>query len=470
MSLTKVSYSLINGASLNVLDYGADNTGVSDSTSAINAALTAAGAMTPTRGVVYIPTGKYITTNTLNIPLGVTLTGEAGSWVNFLTDSRSCGTIIYSNHNGKTISLVSDGAEANSAGGGILNIWVQCNYTLYPASIGVYVTGAQQVILQNVVVSRAATAFLLGDYNGGSPLFTSYITADNIYANGCYGVAFDVCGNWHRLDRCIADAYSGIGFRFRQVGFSDISNFHTEGPTSGGILIGNGSSNNTFTGGYVNSDGAYGIRFLSDAGTALNSVADTYLVNGVPGAGTGIDFAGGLANVNYINNCEINDFSIGVSDLGQSNIVSNNLFFNCTLGISSDASDSKYLFNRFQSTGGSYSISHVGGSTGLWQGNTLDTPINPANTGIVGNFSGIRVKDNLGYVTRNSGITGLITSGTTIAHGLAGAPTSFQLTPTVNGVTTQAYVSAVSSTTITASWGGSASVQFAWSANLPCDP
>jgi hypothetical protein len=468
MSLTKVSYSMINGASLNVLDYGADNTGVSDSTSAINAALAAAGAMTPTRGVVYIPTGKYITTSTLNIPLGVTLTGEAGSWVNFLTASRSSGTIIYSNHNNKTISLVSDGAEANSAGGGILNLWIQCDYTLYPASIGVYVTGAQQVILQNVVVSKAATGFLLGDYNSGSPLFTSYITADNIYANGAYVVAFDVCGNWHRLDRCIADAYSGIGFRFRQVGFSDISNFHTEGPTSGGILIGNGSSNNTFTGGYVNTEGAYGIRFLSDAGTALNSVSDTYLVG--DNTGTGFDFAGGLANANYVNNCEINDFAVGVSDLGQSNIVSNNLFFNCALGISSDASDSKYMFNRMQSTSGSYSISHVGGTTGIWQGNTLDKPINPANTGIAGNFSGIRVKDNLGYVTRNSGITGLITSGTTIAHGLAGAPTSFQVTPTVGGITSQATISAVSSTTMTVSWSGTANVQFAWSANLPCDP
>ena len=442
MSLTKVSYSMINGASLNVLDYGADNTGVSDSTSAINAALAAAGAMTPTRGVVYIPTGKYITTNTLNIPLGVTLTGEAGSWVNFLTASRSSGTIIYSNHNNKAISLVSDGAETNSAGGGILNLWIQCDYTLYPASIGVYVSG--------------------------SPLFTSYITADNIYANGAYVVAFDVCGNWHRLDRCIADAFSGIGFRFQQVGFSDISNFHTEGPTSGGILIGNGSSNNTFSGGYVNTEGTYGIRFLSDAGTALNSIGDTYLVG--DNTGTGIDFAGGLANVNYINNCEINNFAIGVSDLGQSNIVSNNLFFGCALDISSDASDSKYLFNRMQSTSGSYSISHVGGTTGIWQGNTLDKPINPANTGIVGNFNGIKVKDNLGYVTRNSGITGLISSGGTIAHGLAGAPTSFQVTPTVGGITSQAFISAVTSTTIAVSWSGTASVQFAWSANLPCDP
>jgi polygalacturonase len=39
MSLTKVSYSMINGAGLNILDFGADPTGVADSTSAIQNAI-----------------------------------------------------------------------------------------------------------------------------------------------------------------------------------------------------------------------------------------------------------------------------------------------------------------------------------------------------------------------------------------------------------------------------------------------
>jgi len=52
MSLTKVSYSMISGAIANVLDFGADPTGVADSTAAINAALVAAD-------VVYLPAGNY---------------------------------------------------------------------------------------------------------------------------------------------------------------------------------------------------------------------------------------------------------------------------------------------------------------------------------------------------------------------------------------------------------------------------
>jgi hypothetical protein len=56
MSLTKVSYSMINGAIANVLDYGADSTGVADSTSAFNAAIA-------TNKKVFIPNGTYSVSN-----------------------------------------------------------------------------------------------------------------------------------------------------------------------------------------------------------------------------------------------------------------------------------------------------------------------------------------------------------------------------------------------------------------------
>lgn len=56
MALTKVSYSMITGESVNVLDYGADNSGVSDSTPAFAAAKTVALA---TNKTIYIPAGTY---------------------------------------------------------------------------------------------------------------------------------------------------------------------------------------------------------------------------------------------------------------------------------------------------------------------------------------------------------------------------------------------------------------------------
>lgn len=52
MSLTKVSFSMINGAAANILDFGADPTGVADSTAAIQAAQQASK-------FVYCPPGDY---------------------------------------------------------------------------------------------------------------------------------------------------------------------------------------------------------------------------------------------------------------------------------------------------------------------------------------------------------------------------------------------------------------------------
>lgn len=57
MSLTKVSYSMIEGSPFNILDYGADPTGATPSTSAIQAAIDAAGAAGG--GVVIVPEGTY---------------------------------------------------------------------------------------------------------------------------------------------------------------------------------------------------------------------------------------------------------------------------------------------------------------------------------------------------------------------------------------------------------------------------
>jgi len=57
MSLTKVSFSMITGAYVNVLDLGADSTGVTDSYAAFEAAW---NAVKTTGGVIYIPPGDYL--------------------------------------------------------------------------------------------------------------------------------------------------------------------------------------------------------------------------------------------------------------------------------------------------------------------------------------------------------------------------------------------------------------------------
>ena len=70
MSLTKVTYAMISGATANVLDYGADPTGVANSKAAIDLAL-ASGA-----GAVFLPAGIYKYTGQMTIPSGVNVFGS----------------------------------------------------------------------------------------------------------------------------------------------------------------------------------------------------------------------------------------------------------------------------------------------------------------------------------------------------------------------------------------------------------
>lgn len=73
MSLTKVSYSMITGEVINVLDYGAKGDGITDDTAAIQAAITAAGV--GTGNTVFIPAGTYICSAPINMAEYVTLQG-----------------------------------------------------------------------------------------------------------------------------------------------------------------------------------------------------------------------------------------------------------------------------------------------------------------------------------------------------------------------------------------------------------
>lgn len=69
MSLTKVTYSMIAGSPVNVLDFGADPTGTVDSRNAFNAAI-------QTAGTVYVPQGTYIINSAITITNPVKLIGD----------------------------------------------------------------------------------------------------------------------------------------------------------------------------------------------------------------------------------------------------------------------------------------------------------------------------------------------------------------------------------------------------------
>lgn len=76
MTLTQASYSMINSAPVSVIDYGADPTGVADSTAAIQAAINYAS---PIRKKITLASGKYKISSALEMKNFTYIDGEGGS-------------------------------------------------------------------------------------------------------------------------------------------------------------------------------------------------------------------------------------------------------------------------------------------------------------------------------------------------------------------------------------------------------
>jgi hypothetical protein len=102
MSLTKVSYSMIQGAVSNVLDFGATGDGVADDTAFIQSAI---DSLIATGGAVYLPKGSYKITSALEIPYGVSIFGDGATAskllclscnaLNFVSASYDNGKMFY---------------------------------------------------------------------------------------------------------------------------------------------------------------------------------------------------------------------------------------------------------------------------------------------------------------------------------------------------------------------------------------
>jgi hypothetical protein len=99
MSLTKATYSMIEGAPANVLDFGAVGNGVADDTAAFNAAIIASKA-------VYIPAGTYIV-DVVNLAANTFIFGDGAATIlkqksTFANDSRGS---LYANSGSSSTTL-----------------------------------------------------------------------------------------------------------------------------------------------------------------------------------------------------------------------------------------------------------------------------------------------------------------------------------------------------------------------------
>ena len=130
MSLTKVSYSMITGAPVNVLDYGADPTGVADSAAAIQAAIDYA--VYTSKQAVYVPAGRYKIGTTLQLAYGTNFRQVMfyGDGKAYNGESNFSGTTLFATFSNAPLLAVNGGRGTTIRGMALLGLnrtWIESN-------------------------------------------------------------------------------------------------------------------------------------------------------------------------------------------------------------------------------------------------------------------------------------------------------------------------------------------------------
>lgn len=222
MPLTKVSYSMITGAQTNVLDYGADPTGVADSTAAIQAALAASSNL-------FFPSGKYKVGQITVTNPSVTFNADApggyygGSGVTIFTTSKTVDMIVVSNYEFKCFNIGFAGASDTTLKGS------DCNNAL------VKMQGATQKDLDAKFVNCGFFLSLIGVVANGTN-----VRFENCgFSNVTYGFKSSIGGGWENR-----------AFIFKSCDFHSIGVTNT---SSGGVYL----------------DGSHNVQDLTISGNTL---------------------------------------------------------------------------------------------------------------------------------------------------------------------------------------------------------
>ena len=286
MALTKVSYSMINGDVVNVLDYGAIGDNVTDSTSAIQNAINYAA---PLGKIVFIPAGTYKITK-LTLPQeagGIEVVGEARCDSNSLSSGNYVGTVLVSaDTTGDIISADGGGAYINR-GVKISNLSLRCatsgyaiylkncleqtqlvNLTIFNSNtsgngvalescwVGCFVSGC-------IVTGSASAAVGFGIKIFNDQLAGGYLIENTTAANFGTGMYFGAL-----VYQCIAlnSAAEGCYFGFTVDGANaQINNCHTEFSKINGVYLKNTSATQITSCSFVNEGLSAPVGFVNAA-------------------------------------------------------------------------------------------------------------------------------------------------------------------------------------------------------------
>jgi hypothetical protein len=463
---------MVTGAPFNVRDFGAVGDGITDDTAAMNAAAAAAGAA---KKSLFVPSGVYKMTAPWVVPIKVYVLGESMAVQDAYVPANDWkyGAIIVKAHTGN--GIVKTGTTAYDEGAPIENITISSDATLYPGGNGFVIDQCSNVhLIRCNVYAVAGDAYVFGVTSGVD--VTGHNYSFNCYSNTPGGVHYRVRQKWGRFLYPVTDGGT-IGIFLDAAPNTRVDGFHFEGFSQIGIKISNGSFDCVFASsgfiGHTVATPVKGIQITNEAGNSNNVFENiSFNANNIVGDEAVQLFANAFGAVFL--NCKFNFWATGIgTSAGFQNAhttIQNCSFYACDLPIYAAGDYTYILNNNFNSTVGSFDINHIAGTNGMWSGNSFDKGPNPALTGVQGNYGGIQVKNNTGFVSRNFGTTGNIAPSANIAHGLAGIPRrQIILGCNTSGVTSFPQIVSADATNFAISWTGAATAQWNWEAALPCD-
>lgn len=464
MGLTKVSYAMINGAPINVLDYGAKGDGVTNDTAAVQAAINAG-----TYKQVYFPSGTYNVTG-LTVGADVVLVGDGLTNSQIKLRNGSTGAILTAN-NAVHLTIKDlgfDGNYANCPSGtycvtitgseiGGNGYWIDNCGFFNAKSIGFYQVGTYSK-------SRISNCVAEGNQLDGIVFFATNTIAENnrCVLNGRFGILAQ--GDWAQVmgNTCTNNGQlvtGGAGIGVVSASYPIVSNNNCIGNGTGsyfthgiqfnavayGVMEGNFSENN---------NGSGLDMYQSPFTTCTGNQSYLNKVRGIEND-TGSTYSTIIGNVVYSN------FEIGISVFNTvGSVVSNNIIArNGSLGTAANpltgianlpygmalwgASD----YGNYTMVLGNQISQNIGSGAngvGLWvdascvnvtltdnqfAGNTTDL------TAVKGNFATVR--DNLNISTQQTGGVNLgaasTTQSVTFSPALRFTPTASDIRLTLNG-------------------------------------
>lgn len=279
MSLTKVSYSMIQGAVANVLDFGAKGDGTTDDTAAIQAAINAAGC-------VFLPEGTYKISAALQLKSKTKLMGAG--WTSVIKVDAAAATRfipilvnVTAGTEGIMISdLAVDGSGKGQLDAGLIQINASRGFVV--ERVKVYNGGTPAEASPSGVNGITASAGSLGGIGSTGVIRDCYIEATTKAGINISTEAYGVLVEGNRVLNCTGNGVTpGIqvagGLNTRIIGN------HVSGCQGSGILIGTTGGVGTYryplwtivTNNHVHDNGqgtadGHGIRVQNAAGQTTN--------------------------------------------------------------------------------------------------------------------------------------------------------------------------------------------------------